>query len=212
MWIWFSESTGSCSTVAIKIFIYRLLIVSLPQFWLHSYAPRGHYLLMEEVQKYEGNNPFKKKKKSIWFHHLVCITLWLSKGWCKASNHSCPIYSSSSGVSDGLVGANFSQDHDLLLEEKWCCVPWGHLQWQLELIWHFVCFVLAICAHEVSLPDQVLLKKTWEGLSGLLYRREPKSKISKKKKTIQEKNMRWMGTVWGDIFCSDGVTRTPHLE
>lgn len=41
----------------------------------------------------------------------------------------------------------------------------------------FCVFCVGHCAHEVSLPDQALLKKTWEGLSGLLYRREPKSKI-----------------------------------
>lgn len=153
----------------------------------------------------------KKKKKYIWFHHLACTTLWFSKGWGKAPNHSCPIYPGGSGISDVLVGSNFSQDHDLLLEVKRCWFHWGHLQWEMKLIWHFVGFVLAAVCRK-----SLCLIKDWKNRPGksrqvFCVRDKPKVRM-KIKMPIQVKAIRWVGRVWGEIFCSDGVTGTLHFR
>lgn len=167
---------------------------------------------MGEVQKYKAKQPIKhKKKKSIGFHHSVCTTLWFSKGWCKASNHSCLICPASSGISDGLVGANFSQNHDLLLEEKYCWVPWSQLHWEMELIWHFVGFVLAAVHRSLSAWSSSKKKDLGKAPRSFLYERAQKWDFFILM-AAEDKNMRWMGTTWGERFYGAGVRATPHFR
>lgn len=65
---------------------------------------------------------------------------------------------------------------------------------------------------EVSLPDQALRKKDLgKALRSFLYERAQKWEFFFKI-PAQGKNMRLMGTVWGEMFYRAGVRATPHFR
>lgn len=144
---------------------------------------------MEEVQKYEGKQPIKKKSlfDFITWYALLC---GFPKDDSKTSNHSCPTYPANSGISDGLVGANFSGDHDVLLEEKWCWVPWGQLPWEVELIWYFVVSVLATVHRRSLCPIKQWEKRPGKSCQVFCIRESPKVRFQKK---CQYQKKRWGG-------------------